>query len=144
MDIGLTYTKCGFTKDSLPVYIVPTPLTMVHFIRDNLNKVNATTFAKAFENLKKLRLELEEFLNYIFYQYVIIRFLLSFSLLQLNPKERSVVICESLNTPRPLIDSLGHVLFRSFNVRSVYFFMTNSLPLYVTGVDTGIIVDCGF
>lgn len=68
MDIGLTYTKCGFTKEALPVHIVPTPLTMINSIRDNLNKVTSSTFAKAFENLKKLRLELEEFLNYIFYQ----------------------------------------------------------------------------
>lgn len=54
------------------------------------------------------------------------------------------MICESLNTPRALIDSIGHVLFRSFNVRSVYFFLSNALPLYVTGQDSGIIVDCGF
>lgn len=68
MDIGLTYTKCGFTKDALPVHIVPTPFTMIQSVRDGLNKVTAATFAKAFENLKKLRLELEEFLTYIFYQ----------------------------------------------------------------------------
>jgi hypothetical protein len=29
-------------------------------------------------------------------------------------------------------------------VRSVYFFLGNALPLYATGVDTGLIVDCGF
>jgi hypothetical protein len=41
---------------------------MINSIRDNLNKFNSTTFAQAFSNMKKLRLEIEEFLNYIFYQ----------------------------------------------------------------------------
>jgi hypothetical protein len=64
----MTYTKCGFTKEAMPIHIVPTPLTMIALIRDNLNKLNAGTFAKAFENQQKLKLELEEFLNYVFYQ----------------------------------------------------------------------------
>lgn len=37
-----------------------------------------------------------------------------FSLLQLNPKERSVVIIENLMSPRALIDSIAHVLLRSY------------------------------
>ena len=67
-----------------------------------------------------------------------------FSLLQLNPKERSVVIIENLMSPRALIDSIAHVLLRSYQVRSVYFFLGNAMPLYASGVDTGLIVDCGF
>ena len=55
-----------------------------------------------------------------------------------------MVICESFNSPRPFIESLGHVLFRCFNVKSIFFFLSNSLPLYTTGLDSGIIVDCGF
>jgi hypothetical protein len=68
LDVGLAYTKCGFSKEALPIHVIPTPLSMIHQIRDNLNTVNSATFASAFSNLKKLRLELEEFLNYIFYQ----------------------------------------------------------------------------
>jgi Actin len=29
-------------------------------------------------------------------------------------------------------------------VKSIFFFLSNALPLYVTGLDTGLIVDCGF
>ena len=44
-----------------------------------------------------------------------VRYLKSmFSLLQLNPKERSVVIIENLMSPRALIDSIAHVLLRSY------------------------------
>ena len=65
-------------------------------------------------------------------------------MLQLNPKDRSIVILESLNSPRALIDGLGHILFRQFNVKSVLFFLSNAVPLYATGQDTGLLVDCGF
>lgn len=47
-------------------------------------------------------------------------------------------------SPRPLIETIGHVLFRSFGVKSIYFMLTNVLPMYATGQDTGIVVECGF
>ena len=60
------------------------------------------------------------------------------------PKERSVVIIENLMSPRAFIDSIAHMLLRSYGVKSVYFFLGNALPLYALGMDTGLIVDCGF
>jgi len=68
LDIGLTYTKCGMSKEALPTFIVPTPLTMISEIRNNISKVTSSTFAQVFEDKKKLRLEIEEFLTYIFSQ----------------------------------------------------------------------------
>jgi hypothetical protein len=47
-------------------------------------------------------------------------------------------------SPRAFIDSIAHVLLRSYGVKSVYFFLGNALPLYALGMDTGLIVDCGF
>ena len=47
-------------------------------------------------------------------------------------------------TPRPFIETIGHVLFKNFGVKAVYFMLSNMLPLYVTGQDTGLIVECGF
>lgn len=29
IDVGLTYTKCGFAKDSVPMHIIATPLALV-------------------------------------------------------------------------------------------------------------------
>jgi len=51
---------------------------------------------------------------------------------------------ESLMTPRSFIDQLSHVLFRNFSVKSIFFFLSNAMPLYATGIDTGLLVDCGF
>ena len=45
---------------------------------------------------------------------------------------------------RPLYEAVGWVLFKKFNAKSVYTFLANAMPLYSTGMDTGIVVDCGF
>ena len=67
LDIGLTYTKCGFAKDSLPKHIVPTPLSMVDEMRNSLADLRQNSFHELFANKKKLALEVEEFLAQIFY-----------------------------------------------------------------------------
>jgi len=46
-------------------------------------------------------------------------------------------------TPRPLIDALGHCLFNSFKVKYVFFFLSNLMPLYCLGQETGVVVDIG-
>lgn len=51
---------------------------------------------------------------------------------------------ESLYGSRILTEAIGHVCFKSFGTKSVYFVLSNTLPLYCTGVDSGIVVDCGF
>ncbi|CDW77817.1 UNKNOWN [Stylonychia lemnae] len=146
LDVGLTFTKCGFSKDPMPMHIVPTPLTMIQYLRDHassvslifsssffLNQLACSTFADAFEKHNKLMMELEEFLTTVFYH-----------LLQTNPREKAIMMCESMMAPRGFIECIGHVLFRNFGVKSIYFLLSNMTPLYVTGQDSGIIVECGF
>jgi len=52
IDVGLNYTKCGFSKDSVPMHVVPTTIPLVQLIRDNLTEYNVDTFAVAFEDRK--------------------------------------------------------------------------------------------
>lgn len=40
IDVGLNYTKCGFSKDSVPMHVVPTTIPLVQLIRDNLTEVS--------------------------------------------------------------------------------------------------------
>ena len=68
LDIGLTYTKVGFAKDAMPSYVFQTPLSFIQAlhntsdisiftyqvpqhnstaIRENLSKLNNTTFVDA-------------------------------------------------------------------------------------------------
>ena len=104
-------------------------------MRENLSKVNRTSFADAFTQLddERLNYEVEEMLNTIFLH-----------VLKYSPFDRSIVICERLGGLRKLIDSMAFVLFTRFKVKSVYNLLANVLPLYATGLETGIVVDCGY
>jgi actin-related protein 10 len=64
--------------------------------------------------------------------------------MQVKPADKGVVIVESFMGLRVLYETLAHVLFKSFKVPSVYFVLGNALPMYTTGMDSGIVVDIGF
>lgn len=91
------------------------------------------TFATMFEEEKELYRQVEEFLTHIFY-----------NVLQTNPKEKAIVILESFFGQRWLTEAIGNCCFKSFGTKAIYFLLSNVLPLYATGVDTGIVVDIGF
>jgi actin-related protein len=78
-------------------------------------------------------MQVEEFLTHIFYD-----------LLHTSPKNKSIVILESFFGSRALVEAIARCCFDSFQTKSIYFVLSNALPLYVTGMDSGIIVDCGF
>jgi hypothetical protein len=91
------------------------------------------TFATIFEDEKELYRQVEEFLTHIFY-----------NVLHTNPKEKAIVILESFFGQRRLTEAIGNCCFKSFGTKALYFLLSNVLPLYTTGVDTGIVVDIGF
>jgi actin-related protein len=95
--------------------------------------VRTNTFAHIFEDKTNLYLQMEEHLTNVFYK-----------LLHANPKEKAIIILESFYGQRALTEAIGHCCFKSFGTKCVYFVLSNALPLYATGMDTGIVVDCGF
>ena len=98
-------------------------------------QLSTSSFAELFTGSAKakLLLEIEEFLANIFYYQ-----------LQTNPLQKAVVIIESLMGLRPLYEAIGHVLFHRFQSKDVYFVLGNATPLYVSGMDSGLVVDCGY
>lgn len=155
LDVGLTYTKVGFAKESMPLHVFQTPLSMIHAlhnphehfiytyqvaqyqstgIRENLSKLSFNSFPMAFNyHPERLHNEIEEFLTTLFYH-----------VLKTNPKDKSIVICERLGSMRKLTEAIGYVLFKKFDVKGIFSLLSNVLPLYASGLDTGITVDCGF
>ena len=125
LDIGLTYTKVGYSKDSMPLHIFQTPLSMIHAlhnsseqyvytyqaarqhtrsIRENLSKLNTTSFVEAFRiEQDRLHLEIEEFLTTLFYH-----------VLRSSPKDKQIVLCERLGSMRKLTEAICFVLFKKF------------------------------
>lgn len=45
---------------------------------------------------------------------------------------------------RALYEAIGHVCFKKFSCRDVYFVLGNAMPLYVSGLDSGVLIDVGF
>ena len=40
IDVGLTYTKCGFVKDPTPSHIIPTEIPLLQKLRDQMTDVS--------------------------------------------------------------------------------------------------------
>ena len=82
------------------------------------------------ETLKEI---LIEFLYRIFYK-----------ILNSNARERKVVIVESILTSSFFRKVLAEVLFKNFQTISVLFLPSHLASLYTLGLNTGLVVDCGY
>ena len=132
LDIGFDYTKVGFQKNSVPLFIIETPLSIKKKIRD-VDEIGITTIADTMADHQELKFEIEEFLKEIF----VIR-------AQINAHKSTVVIWEQLVFPRPFMQVLSEALFIGYEVSNVYYYLANILPLYTTGLESGVIIDWGF
>lgn len=61
-----------------------------------------------------------------------------------SPKERKVVIVESVFCPTVVRDTLAKVLFKHFEVLSVLFVPTHLVALSTLAIDTALVVDIGY
>ena len=58
---------------------------------------------------------------------------LYFRYLHAKPKERRVVICEHMLTPKAMREAIAYVLFKQMKVPSIYYAPCELLALYTTG-----------
>lgn len=132
LDIGVLYTKIGFISDNLPRKILKTPPALFKQLK-SLNLDKRVFLADCFKDTDKLKYELEHFLHDIFYTELLI-----------NPSERNIFYVDNIMTPRILSESIGDILFNKFKVKKVFYVFSNSMPLYCTGLFSGVVIDCGF
>jgi len=132
LDIGAAYTKCGFAGEASPRHIVPTVLKrvshggkteIVKVIPDDVSKVKSEELCDIFH----------EFLHDIYFRYLLV-----------TPKDRRVVICESLLCPSVVRETLAKVLFKHFEVPSILFAPTHLMTTFILGVPTALVIDCGY
>ena len=115
LDIGTAYTKVGYAGESSPRAILKTPQTF-----DTLDK-------------EVLHDELVEFVHRLYFEVLLV-----------NPKDRRVVLLESLLGETRLKDELVEVLFNHFEVLSILFAPSHLMPLYGLGLQNALVVDVGF
>lgn len=124
LEIGTAYTKLGFAADSYPRFIIPT----------ETYDVDTKTTKKLFDYSSKTELyeRMVEFIQKLFFKYVLV-----------SPKERKVVIVESVLCPTEIRETLAKVLFRHFEVLSVLFIPTHLVVLSTLAVETALVIDIG-
>ncbi|EDV21739.1 uncharacterized protein TRIADDRAFT_59766 [Trichoplax adhaerens] len=128
LDIGAAYTKCGFAGESCPRHILPS--SVVTCVDGKEKVVKFIDYAGNSQELVKL---LKRFIHNIFFKYLLV-----------NPKDRRMVIVESVLCPNTFKNSLAKVIFQHFEIQSAMFAPGHLMGLYSLGLTTAMIVDCGY
>ncbi|XP_045167869.2 actin-related protein 10-like [Mercenaria mercenaria] len=124
-DFGTAYTKCGVAGEMCPRCVIPSKLK-----DEKTGKVRKLWVYKTedelFENLK-------DFLFNLYFRHLLI-----------NPKDRRMVVCESLLCPASFRETLARVLFKHFEVGSVMFTPCHLTAMLMLGTNTGLVMDVGY
>ena len=115
LDIGSAFTKVGYAGESSPRAILRTPAKLHQLDQDTLHDV------------------LVDFVHRLY-----------FEILLVNPKDRRVVLLESLLGETRLKDELVRVLFNHFEVLSILFAPSHMMPLFGLGLQNGLVLDVGY
>lgn len=123
IDFGQTRTKIGFTNEATPRHILKTT-ELARFDDDGIPIIHSFN-----EWVRRLEL----FLRKAFYHY-----------LQTSVKERKVVLVDDPLLPTNFRRAVAHVLFSQFQTPSIIYAPSLLVPLYTTGLNTGLVVDIGY
>ncbi|XP_058118509.1 actin-related protein 10 [Anopheles ziemanni] len=131
LEIGTALAKLGFAGEPYPRSIIPADV-VDH--RDK-NAGQATPTRKLFDYATEAELydSLVDFLKTIFFKNVLV-----------SPKERKIVVVESVLCPTIIKENLGRALFCHFDVSSVFFVPTHLVVLATLAIDTALVVDIGY
>ncbi|XP_069684349.1 actin-related protein 10 [Periplaneta americana] len=125
IDIGAAYTKFGFAGESGPRCIVRTEIRC-----PETKQVKKVLNYSSKEELYDL---LVEFLHNLYFRHLLV-----------SPKDRRVVVVESLLCPTVFRETLAKVFFRHFEVSSLLFVPSHLVSLCTLGVNTALILDVGY
>lgn len=125
IEIGSAYTKCGFAGESSPRCIIASKVKIQDSDEERL--------ISSYKNEEDLYNLLLHFIHYLYFKHLLV-----------SPKDRRVVIVESLICPTPFKETLARVLFHHYEVLSLFFVPSHLVSLYTLGVSTALVVDMGF
>ncbi|CAH8448932.1 unnamed protein product [Schistosoma margrebowiei] len=123
-DIGSVYTKCGFAGETGPRFIMPTEITLPTGEKRSISSCDGKDKRREF---------LTTFLYNIYYRHLLV-----------NPKDRRVVVVESVLCPSSFREVLADVLFNHFEAPSVLFATSHLMALFTLGISSAVVLDCGY
>lgn len=120
------FCRLGFIAEPYPRSIIPTEL---------ISGTSPTTSKSLFSYDTELQFydQVVDFIQTLFFKHLLV-----------NPKERKVVIVESVLCPTEVREVFAKVLFRHFEISSVLFVPSHLVILSTLAIDTALVVDIGF
>eukprot|EP00752_Nemacystus_decipiens_P014826 g13199.t1 len=128
IDLGSAFIRSGFAGEPRPIHVVPSPIG-----RDGGDGGGGGGGSGGMNRTKE---EWVELLTGVLSR-------LYTDSLQCRPRERKVVVCESMVSPRALREAVAHVLFSFLQVPSLHLCAGPAPALFCTGLDTGMVLDIG-
>ncbi|GFR07102.1 actin-related protein 10, partial [Trichonephila clavata] len=125
LDIGTAYTKIGFAREVGPRFIIPTEV--VHPITGKVVRI------WNYQTEDDLFIVLKEFIHRLYFKY-----------LAVNPKDRRVVIVESVLCPTLFRNTLAEVLFMHFEIPSLVYVPSHLMALFTLGISSALVMDVGY
>ncbi|XP_037575670.2 actin-related protein 10-like [Dermacentor silvarum] len=124
-DFGRAYTKCGFAREPSPRWIIPSCVPM-----GRNNQMQPIWNYWAQDDLTTM---LKEFMYTLYFRH-----------LSVNPKDRRVVVVESVLCPTLFRNTVAQVLFEHFEVPAIVFVPSHLMALYTLGINSALVLDCGY
>lgn len=125
LDIGTKYTKYGIFGAFQPKGFVKSE------IKDPLSGEQRNLYD--YKNADDLYALLIEFIKKIFFKYFVT-----------SPKDKRIVIVESVLAPTVWRNTLAKVLFKHFEVLSLLYIPSHLVSLCTLGLNTGLVLDIGY
>uniref|UniRef100_A0A3B4AB31 Uncharacterized protein n=1 Tax=Periophthalmus magnuspinnatus TaxID=409849 RepID=A0A3B4AB31_9GOBI len=124
IDLGAAFTKCGFAGETGPRFIIPSEIRKpgqqpVKVVQYNINT-------------EELYVILKEFIHILYFRHLLV-----------NPRDRRVVIIESILCPSHFRETLTKVFFKQFEVPSVLFAPSHLMAVMTLGINSALVMDCG-
>lgn len=124
LDIGHLYSKVGYGSEMVPRAIIPTAVDQ--------NNPGSLILPEKESLLNKTELidKLSKFIDHVF-----------FKVLEISPKDKWVVVCESPMTTSLFREALADVLLCVYDCSSVLFAPLHLLVCFTCGVENALVVD---
>ncbi|TSK58019.1 Actin-related protein 10 [Bagarius yarrelli] len=126
IDLGTAYTKCGFAGETGPRFIIPSELQRPG-LQQSIKVVQYNI------NTEELYTNLKEFIHTLYFRHLLV-----------NPRDRRVVIIESILCPSHFRETLSRVFFKHFEVPSVLFAPSHLMSIMTLGINSALVMDCGY
>uniref|UniRef100_A0A8C4NA15 Actin related protein 10 n=1 Tax=Eptatretus burgeri TaxID=7764 RepID=A0A8C4NA15_EPTBU len=125
---------CGNTGCGEPVEMGEAPGNCG--IHDELLKVGGNAPVKVVQyhiNTEELYMNVKDFIHMLYFRHLLV-----------NPRDRRVVVVESVLCPSVFRETLARVFFKHFEVPSVLFAPSHLMAFLTLGVRTALVMDCGY